>query len=80
VDLKERLHSEIQKIAGRPVEWRENLIGGPIDSLALVEVVNLVEDLAKEQGRVLNLDRLISEEDLTLEKIHGELTKPEMTK
>ena len=75
MDLKERLHSEIQKIAGRPVEWRENLVGGAIDSLALVEVVNLVEDLAKERGTAVNLDRLISEEDLTLEKIFDEISK-----
>ena len=73
LDLKEKLLFEIQKIAGRSVAWNENLIGGAIDSIALVEVINLVEDLAKENGKRVNLDRLISEEDLTAEKILSEL-------
>ncbi len=72
-DLKERLLIEIGRIAGRPVAWSESLVGGAIDSLALVEVVNLVEQLARERKVAIDLDRLISEEALTPEKIFSEL-------
>lgn len=74
MELRERLLFEIQNIAGRPVSWDENLVAGAIDSLGLAELVSLIEGLAKEHKRSINLDRLISEEVLTPQKIYSEIT------
>jgi aryl carrier-like protein len=67
--LQSLLLAEIAEVAGRSVAVDENLIGGAIDSLAMVELVNLVERLAKERNKRVDLDGLLSEDVLTVEKI-----------
>lgn len=71
--LGEDLASGINEIAGRTVDPRENLFDDAIDSLMLVEVINLVEDLAKKHGRTVNMNALISEDVLTLTDIERAL-------
>lgn len=73
MELERKLLTELERIAGRPVARDEELVGGAIDSLALVELVNVVEDLARERGVRVDMDRLISEESLTAAKILAEL-------
>ncbi len=68
-DLRSRVIAGLEKIVGRSVGWNENLLAGAIDSLALVEVINLVDELRKTHGVSIDLDALISGETLTAQMI-----------
>jgi acyl carrier protein len=71
--IQQELASGINEIAGRAVDPEENLFADAIDSLMLVEVINLIEDLAKAHGRKVNMNALISEDVLTVRDIERAL-------
>jgi len=74
-DLRTRLSDGIEEIAGRKLEWNENLINGAIDSLSIVEVINFVETLGREVGVEVDFDRLINEDVVSLATIESVLKK-----
>lgn len=74
MNLEARLLERIEEIAGRPVSLDEKLVGGAIDSLSLVELVNAVEELSRELGKRVDLDRLMSDESLTPARILSEIS------
>lgn len=63
------LKAGIEGIVGRTIDPKENLFSDAIDSLMLVELINLVEDLAAKHGLELNMSALIAEDELSLEDI-----------
>lgn len=68
-DLKHNLATGVRDIAGREVGWSENLFSSAIDSMSLVEIINLIEALAADAGRKVDIDALISEDSMTMEDI-----------
>lgn len=72
-DLRSRLIEGIEEIAGRHVDWEENLINGAIDSLSIVEVINFVETLGREAGVEVDFDKLINEDVVSLATISSVL-------
>jgi len=64
----------IEKIVGRPVQLSENLLDEAIDSISLVELINMVDELAKVRKIDINLDALISEDVLTPQLIIHKLS------
>ncbi len=73
-NLKKTVLEKIQSIVGRPVALSENLLDDAIDSISLVELINLVDDLAKERKIKIDLDALISEDELTPQLIIEKLS------
>ncbi len=69
-ELKEKLILGVKEISRIEVSWDQNLLGAAIDSMSLVKIVNLVDDLAKEYKRKVDLDSLISEDTLSLQDIY----------
>ncbi len=69
-DLKDKLILGVKEISRMDVRWDENLFGSAIDSMSLVKIVNLVDDLAREYHRKVDLDSLISEDTLSLQDIY----------
>lgn len=68
-EIQRDLQDGINAIAGRPVDPAENIFADAIDSLMLVEVINLVDDLASKYGRSVNMNALITEDVLTIRDI-----------
>ena len=73
-NLKKELIKGVGAIVGKEVAWDENLYTGAVDSMSLVEIINLVEKLATENSVNVNYDALISEEVLTLNDIYRALS------
>ncbi len=73
-DLKNQLTNGVKEIAGREVGWTENLFGSAVDSMSLVGIINLVEQIADETGVSVDIDALISEDSLTIKDLHEALT------
>lgn len=72
--IQQELRDGINAIAGRTLDPGENLFADAIDSLMLVEVINLVDDLASKYGRSVNMNALISEDVLTVSDIEKALS------
>ncbi|MGZ3691111.1 MAG: hypothetical protein ACXVAX_06395 [Pseudobdellovibrio sp.] len=73
-NLENKVLEGINKIVGRPVGLNENLLEDAIDSLSLVELINMIEDLATEMQIGVDLDALISEDPLTAKIIVDKLS------
>jgi len=72
-NLENTVLENIKKIVGRPVSLNENLLENAIDSLSLVELINMIEDLAVELKVSIDLDAIISEDPLTAQLIIDKL-------
>ncbi len=70
-DLKHKLIAGVKEISRVEIGWNDNLLNSAIDSMSLVKIVNLVDDLAKEYQSKVDLDSLISEDVLSLQDIYS---------
>ena len=70
----------INEIVKREVGNDENLFESAIDSIGLVELINLIENTAKDQKLKINLDAVISEEPLTVRVILKYFEKAQIKK
>ena len=73
--IKSELKTGVAKIAEREVPWTENLYSKAIDSLSLVEIINLVEEIGSKHSLRVDIDALISEDTLTLDDIYKAFEK-----
>lgn len=64
--IQKKLLEGLQDISGRNITPDENLLQGAIDSLAWVDLINLVEALATEKGAKIDLESLLVRKSLTL--------------
>lgn len=69
-DIKEKLLDQVSSIVGRAVMWDEDLYSNAIDSMSLVKIINLVDDMSRELNVEINLDALVSEETLSIKNIY----------
>lgn len=74
-DIKNELTLGIEKITGHHVASEENLLK-ILDSLNLVELILLIDEVAKKQKTMIDMDALLTEEILTIQIIAKKLAPP----
>lgn len=67
--IQKKLKDGLHEISSRDFQADENLLAGAIDSLAWVELINLVEALAQEKSMSVDLESLLTRQKLTLNMI-----------
>lgn len=58
----------LESIAKRPVHSNDNLLS-IVDSISLVEIINLVDQVARKSRKKIDLENLVSGETLTVRSI-----------
>ena len=74
--LTQEVAEGIERIARRKVELGEALFDGAIDSLALVELVNFIDQIAQKYHSPTNTSALLTEDHLCIRSIADKLRRP----
>lgn len=68
-DVEAMLIQEIERISGAEVSPHVDLFSGVMDSLSWVELMNVIDKIARDNGSHIDMDRLFQQPNLTINDI-----------
>jgi acyl carrier protein len=73
-DQKVELRNKVKNITKLDLNDTANFYDNGIDSFSLVEIINTLEEFSKSHGLSVNMDALITEEELNFNAIFGHIS------